>query len=483
MNKIRENISKNKMEYLIIFLLLLCLVGIFSLNRYAIDTYFFEAFGMKNNAINPYYHDGRLFMTAFLYICDFLKLSYRLEKLLSWTLAFTSLFFAIIIFYNILKKYNKNNILNIILSVCVVFNPFVIEFFMFPEYTGIMCLSLLFVFIGIYFICKYFDNKKKYNLILALSSSIFSTLCYQGTLSLIFIIPLILVLKDTKNFKDFFQKILTIGIIFSISALSIALITKFLGASRLASHINVIKIVKNIINGVGGLLTTTYKILPNYFLLIFFGISLILCFIALPKKVNTITFLLLNIVCLFIVPALPHMFTSYVWMVPRSNIGYGLLAVFPILFYILYAKVKKYVNYVFICLMCLLLLWQWHSSLSFANSQIINNELNTEEALKIGNYINNYEQEFNIKINKIKTYNDKGVTYVYPFLKSAGDMNVRAFGYIWAYRAVLNNKLARFFEEGDNNKEYKLYCQNNNWSTFDVEQLKIIDDTIHICIY
>ena len=479
MKKIKENIIKNKTEYLIIFLILFALIGIFSLNRYALDTYFTESFGMKYNAFNPYFHDGRLFMTAFLLICDFLKLSYAMEKLLSWALALGSLFISAIIIYNLLNKYKQNKILNILLSICLVANPFVIEFFMFPEYTGIMCLSILFISISIAAMVNFWQNNDKRLILLAFLTSMFSVLCYQGPMSLLFIIPLIFVLKDSKNFKDFAKRIILVGLVFLAAAATTAIITKVLGATRVATHINLLVTFKKIINGVFILLSSTYKIFPPYWFLIAFVISLVFCIVGINKKTNIILFLILSIIALFIVPALPHLFTSYVWMVPRSNIGYGIIVALPILFYLIYGQEKKYINYIFISLMSVLLLWQWHSSLSFAKSQIENNILNTQESMEINKFIDNS----NNNINKVVVYYDKEPTYVYYFSKSAGDMNARAFGYDWSYRAALITKTGKFFEEGNKNKKYEKYCHDNNWESFNLEQLKIIDDTIHICIY
>ncbi len=480
MKFLKANLKKYKYHYLIIFLILLTLFGVFSLNRYAIDTYFFESFGMKYNAINPYFHDGRLFMTGFLYLMDFFKFSYATEKILSWVLALGSLFLSAIIMFNLLNKNSKNKMINILLSVCLVANPFIIEFFMFPEYSGIMCLSVLFIFISIASIINFWENKSKSLILIAIIAAIFSVLCYQGALSMLFIIPLIFAFKDCDNFKNFVQRVIITGVIFIIAAGTIAIITKLLGATRLANHINLLGSIKSLIKGIRLLLTSTYKILPSYMLIGAFCISLVFCLIGVKKKFNFIIFLILAMISLLAVPALPHLFTSYIWMVPRSNIGYGILGVFPILFYLLYGQDKKYINYIFIGIMSILLIFQWHSGLSFAQSQIENNELNTQEAQNINKYIQD-NKEYNVY--KLKTYSDKNPTYTYYSLKTAGDMNVRAFGYEWAYRAALNTKSSISFEEGDTNKEYEKYCSHKNWDSFDTEQLKIINDTIYICIY
>ena len=71
MNNLKKNIKENKYIYLIMFFIIFSIFGFFAIDRFATDTYYFQAFGMANNAVDPYLHDGRLIMTLFLYVLDF----------------------------------------------------------------------------------------------------------------------------------------------------------------------------------------------------------------------------------------------------------------------------------------------------------------------------------------------------------------------------------------------------------------------------
>ena len=356
MNKIINNILKYKYTYLIIFLTLLIMFGIFSIDRYALDTYFYESNGMRYNAINPYFYNGRIFMTIFLYILSILNVSFSLGKLLSWLLAFISLYISTILCFNILSKYKKSNIINVLLSICLVANPFIIEYFMFPEYTGIMCLGILFTFISIFTIDYYFQKSNKIALAFAILAAMCSVMCYQGGISLLFIIPLLFIFKDSKTLKEFLKKLLIVCLVFGIAALTTAILSKILGAERLGNNFNFIKSIKEALKGSGILLTTTYQTLPKYLLIIIAIICSVGTLVTIEKKPKTILFYVLCILSLLIVPVIPHFFAAYIWLVPRSCLGYGLLAAISILFYLIYNKNNKYVNGIYILSMLTIIL-------------------------------------------------------------------------------------------------------------------------------
>ncbi len=483
MNKIRENILGNKKEYFIIFLILFSLVSFFIVDRYALDTYFYESTGMRYNAVYPYFHDGRLFMSAFLYSLSYLHISFATGKLISWLLAFISLFISIVLAYNMLLKYKKKKIITILISCCLVVNPFIIEYFMFPEFTGIMCLGVLFTFLCIYCLNNYFSSNKKKLLLVAFASSMCSVMCYQGAISLLFIIPFLFLLKDSKSFKKVIKRFSIVCLIFLAAALTTFALTKILGASRLGSSVNFISSFKGILKGLKILLLECYMTLPKYMLVIMAGITFVLTLITLKNYSNKLIFYILCILALLIVPALPHFFASYIWMVPRSNLGYGLLAVYPIVFYALYNKESKIVDVIFLSCMVVLLVSQTICAINYVKGAISNDTLNYFEAKKVSQEIEKYEKDNNISVNKIVVYYDASPTYVYENVKSAGDMNPRAFGYKWSYRAAINTRLNRTLIDGVSDKTIENYCKSKDWQSFDDEQIKFVNNTLHVCIY
>ena len=179
---------------------------------------------------------------------------------------------------------------------------------------------------------------------------------------------------------------------------------------------------------------------------------------------------------------MPHFFVSSPWLIPRSNIGYGVLIVFPILYYCLYAKSSNIFNYLFTGIIVITLLFMYKSSLNLVHNEIQNEVLNTIESKKIIASIDEYQQNKQ-KINKIVTYSDLNPTYSYPNIIAEGDINVRPLAYDWALKSTLTFNSGTSFNEGKQNKEIKDYCQKNDWDSFSLDQLKYEGDTLYVCIY
>ena len=484
MNKLLNNVKKNYLIYLIIGLMLFGLTSIFIIDRYAPDTYFFENVGAKFNAVDPYLHNGRVLMSAFLWLVSVLNLSAKCIKLVSWIIGFISLWLACIIMFNLIRKYRKNTILNILVSVCTVFNPFVMEYFMFPEFTGIMCLGIFFTFLSVKFLINYFNDSRAFYIVSAILFAILSILCYQGGISLLVIMPLIWILERKDTVLGYLKKLILACIPFCIAALFTAILSKLLGISRLSTHFVLKDKLLLIKNGVINLLTTTFAILPNYLLVILFVLALLLCIIICRKNYKK-AFVLLAICILatFISSCVPHIFSSYVWVVPRSTIGLGLLFIIPIIIGLIYSRDIVLVNNLFIIMLAIMFIFQITGNISLAKSQIINDNNALLEARQIANLVDVYESNEHKTIKEIRAYYDQATKYNYSGVKSVGDMNIRVYAIDWAFIDAYSIHTGRKYKKAPNNDEVKEYCGNNNWDYFSQEQLMFKDDKLFVCIY
>ncbi len=488
LDKLKTNFKKNKNIYLVLFIITLAFTIIFAQDRYAADTYYMESFGLKNNAINPYLHDGRFVMTLFLYIISYLPISMYKVKLISFILAFISLFISEIIIYNILCKYKKDKIVNIIASIMLILSIFVVELFYFTEYTGVTTFSILLIVISTNFLLKYFETKNKKNLIMVFIPSIITAFCYQGTISLLIILPILFVLKYSKNLKEFIINNIIIAFNYALPSITTLIVSKIAGATRISGEVNLKESFIKIIEGTKNLLITSALIIPNYVYITIFGILiLILIFIMYNKKseIYKYLFLIYIILAVIIVPIVPYFIvnTNNIWMVPRSTIGLGLLIVIPLAFYIVYIKENKKYNTAFIFITSIYLIIELIGWNTIVVNQIKNNGLEKYETDYIIRKINKYETENNEKIKKLVMYPDKGMVYNYPNVKMTGDMNARNVMIDWSFKPALSMYLGRSITDGDDNKKIKEYCSKNNWDNIADEQFKFVDDTLYICKY
>lgn len=488
LDNLKINLKNNKNIYLILFTITLAFTLIFIQDRYAADTYYMESYGLKNNAINPYLHDGRFVMTLFLYVLSYLPISMYKVKLISFIFAFINLFISEIIIYNILNKFKKDKILNIIASVMIILSIFVVELFYFTEYTGVTCFSILLITISTKFLLKYFEKKNKKNLIMVFIPSIITAFCYQGTISLLVIFPILFVLKYSKNIKEFIINNIIIAFNYALPSITTLIVSKIAGATRISGEVILKESFVKILEGTKKLLITSALLIPNYMYLIIFGILLLfLIYIMYKKKceIHKYLFLIYIILAVIIVPIVPYFIvnTNNIWMVPRSTIGLGLLIVIPLAFYMVYIKESKKYNMIFAFITCFYLIVELIGWNTIGVNQIKNNGLEKYETDYIIRKINSYETENNKKIKKLVMYPDKGMVYNYPTVKMTGDMNARNVMIDWSFKPALEMYLGRNINDGNDNKEIKEYCLKNNWDNIDDDQFKFKDDTLYICKY
>lgn len=485
MKYITTKIKENKHELLVTFLLLLVFTGIFSLNRSAPDTYSLESYEFLFQDNLPYFKDGRFFMTIFVLILKTLNFPYRILKLCSWTLAFISLYSGILIFNGMLKKSNKRG--NILLSFLTIANIFVLEFFIFSDYSGIMCLGILFATISAKFFLDFLIEHKKKLFILSMLFSLFTAFCYQGTIALVVILPIVFTLKYSQNIKEFITNNICLMLVYAIPTFFALIIGKIIGTNRLApTDVSIFDKIDKIFKGVMSLLTSTATIIPKYIFIILLVINLLVVIVAFWKKDKKFIYYLFLFYCLLaglIVPLAPQFVIDYenIWIVPRSSVGLGIICLIPILIYYIYSKKNEKVITVLSCTMLLLAICQFRGYLLFGYHQIRNNILEEKESIKILEKFYNYEKE-NKKIKNISIYTDKNITYNYQDIKVSGDMNVRIGARPWGVKAMLFRSINRSLKDKEN-KDFERYCQNHDWTEFNNDTIKIEDDTIYICIY
>lgn len=486
MNKFITYVKKNKNELIIAFLLLLSVIGIFSLNRSAPDTYSLESYKYMNFKDKlPYFRDGRFFMTMFVLVLNKLNISYSIFKLISWILAFISLYLGIIIFNDMLKIATKKS--HILISFLTVVNIFVLEFLIFADYSGVMCLGILNAVLSARFFLQFLvSNEKKY-IPLSMLFSLFTTFCYQGVIGLVVLLPIIFIMKYSKNIKEFIKNNLLLVLVYAVPTFTALLLGKLLGTYRLTGKsVSIFKRLKEIIAQFKEILVNTGFILPKYLFIFITLIGIIIFLISITKSKNKVKNILFLIYCLIastIVPLMPEFVVDYnnIWLTPRSCVGLGIICLIPYLICIIYGDLNKKNSLIITSLMFILFICEFRGYLVMGYNQIINNTKEEEEASLILGKVYNYEKE-NKQIKNIVIYNDKNISYTYPGIKAYKDINTRVGSRDWGTRAILFRTLNRKLVSKKDSK-FKKYCQENDWNEFYDETVKIKDNTLYICIY
>lgn len=486
--KIKKNFEQHKVVYFCLLLALLVFTGGFLYNRYAVDTYYLEGYGYRNNAFSPYLNDGRLFMTLFLGVMAKLHIPFALCKLFSCLLAMGSLYLSILIFYHLLLQIQrKSKGVSAFLSFFFVVNIFIVEFFMFPEYTGIMCFSILLISMASRMMIEFFKTREKKYIGFACLFSFFTAFCYQGTLSLLVLFPIAFTLYYSKDIKTFLQNNLVIALSYLVPSITTLVVSKLLGSSRSTSHFDFSLAFQKIYAGSRHLLSTTFHILPDYFFFSFFVIMIVLVLYLLirqKEKISKYLFFIYTIIAVVIVTLAPHFLIKVenVWIVPRSNIGLGLLIVMPFLIYYLYLEKTQLATKVFVTFFVILALFQFRGWQGLLFDQIKVNAYDREEAFGIIEQIYDYEKD-DTNIQKIAIYEVENAQYQYDGVRAEGDMNVRAMCRDWTASSLISNYIGRPLVRVPFNKKMTKLCKEAKKEDIKENNIFIEKDTVYICSY
>lgn len=244
-----EGIKKKGKEYTVFVVYVACnllFYGNFILTHYAADTYFTEALGWRITTHN-YLAGGRWLMVAFLWLCEVFHIGFRLQQLMSWGIAIISISIAEMLVYKMFckvyieKEQLKNRLKRFWVAVCsfmLISNVFLLEDFVFAEYTGMMCLGILFDVLGAIYIIKCLSENKWNYYLLGIMFAILGINGHQGNFA-IFVLICILGAKDTFNSVTLFIKNnIIIGGAYLLPALFNVWENKIGGSARAASHID-----------------------------------------------------------------------------------------------------------------------------------------------------------------------------------------------------------------------------------------------------
>ena len=491
----RDNNKNNFFEkedlkyYGVVGFCLLFLFGIFFYDHLAPDTLVLYNEGYLGNG-RVYFTNGRRVMYGLLWLMDYLNVSFIIFKQISWLMGISSLFFGIIVLFKISKKYTSNNWLNIIASFMVVANVFVVEFFYFAEFTGVMCFGILMTILSASYILSYIENKDKMNFFKALICSTVAMFSYQGVMAYVVIIPVLCSFKYIKNFKEFIKNNIIIFINYLIPCLLGLLWSNVVGATRIKGEIIITKSIEKIFRHTLYLVGVTQEELPKFlylFLIAIIGVSLIIMIIKQNKKERNskLLYLIYSSLIIAFVPLLPFiiMSTDSIGINGRSAIALGAVIGFLFMFYLTTLKNNKYFNKgIIVCFIGIILLTSY-SYQKIAINTIIINKMDDIEAKRIVEMIKDYQNNNNIAIKKVGYQYDKHPIVVYPGTEYINAMTVRSMHIDWSAVNYLSYYLDQDLDLTTVTENVKEYCLTRDWDDFNKEQIIFDNDQIYICVY
>lgn len=491
-----KEILKKYHVFFIFFLLNLIFYSIFSIWHYAADSYLTEILGwMEVESI--YYAGGRWLMSAFCRLLDLFQISYAMGIRLSWMLAIFSLSGAALVVYRCLQARQERSganllfkkVWSVILAFMLISNVFVLEDFIFAEYTGIMCLGIFFDVLGAGCILRFLEQRKPVWYILGIVCGILGINGHQGSFAVLVVVCALFATDTFDSWKMFIRNNIAIGSAYVLPALANLAQTRIVGNARVSGGgTDILASVRKVTEGVYHLGISTANFLPQKFYAgwIFILIVYFLYCVILRKNKKAMLFGVYVLLIMAMGIYAPFLVTTYeaIDIVPRTVYIMG--GVIPVLLITMEIHVGwEKAGRMFLPAMAgVFLLVQYLGILRIGVGNVRAVEADFYETQFVVDRLLDYEKETGIKVRKMALYWDADVTGHAEGVVGFGAINERMLSNEWAAPFAIQCHQGFEIWQTDKSEEvYKKYFEGKDWSGMDEEQMVMIGDTLHLCSY
>lgn len=459
--------------------------------EFAVDSYATLTFSIRE-LIYQFASSGRFVVIFSGIILKILKLKSETTYLLSYILAIVCMIVSLYKLYKIIEKDIQNDILKNIIPVLIVLNAFSIELFLFIE-KGIMVFAVMMNIFAVREIKKWLENKEKRYLISTFIFMLLADFSYQGVVGIFVAISVVYILKYSKNIKEFILNNVVVALSYGIPAIIDYVLVKIVcSSSRISGNIILSKSLKKVCSNTLGMIKTTYGILPKYFLMSLIIITILLIIYQIIIKQGNIKNKALDILKLIYIIAgtilaviAPQLMqnTDSIWFVARSTYTYAALFGILVLYLCMNYQINKNSRLIIIILSVVLLVVQFYRFNIIETDRYKVNAIDYEITRKICEQIDEYEKQSGNKITKIAIYADESLDFTYSGIFATGDTNVKSYFKDWSIQYIIRYYSGRYLTITDMNPEIQKEFEQENWTSFENEQLIFEGDTLHLCRY
>ena len=486
--------KKNIIIYLCIVLIASMMCFPYLTMHYSTDNYTIIGDGYNKYAINTFLNAGRIFSSVITLLAGCINLPINIfVQVLFYIGILISCLCVMEIRECIIKikpeKSFKDMILVIGISFCIIFNFMYLENMYFAE-IPIMAL-------GIFWFIKSSEKliEEKYGQ--SLLYLILGELCYQGTINFFITFTFILlIIKNKKINKELIRKMIVAGFFCIIAVIINIIQIKICGKifnleqDRLGSLASIPQNIIYILLNIGTIIIKSSDVFPQYLFIAFLLCTYVIVFVydLVKIKENSDIF---NVLMLIIVAVISSVAIN---IISLSSFGLGRMvfsvgALIGVIFMYLYCSTEifkntKIVKYILICDIILYIMINMinYTYLMFSNKKA--NELDKKEALKVNEYMLEYEQNNNIEIKNIAITYDKNVTWCYNELKHKSLYTHRALMIWWCNVDTINYYTNRNLQKVQMKAEiYDTYFKDKDWDKLEKEQFVFEGDTMYYCVY
>ena len=486
--------KKNIIIYLCIVIIASMMCLPYMTMHYSTDDYTIIGDGYNKYAIDTFLNAGRIFSSGITLLAGYINLPINIfVQVLFYIGILISCLCVMEIRKCIIKikpeKSFKDMILVIGISFCIIFNFMYLENMYFVE-IPIMAMGIL-LFI------KASENLTEEKYAKSLLYLILGELCYQGTINFFITFTFILlIIKNKKINKELITKMLVaaffciIAVIINIVQIKICGKIFNLEQDRLGSLASIPTNIIYIILNISTIITKSSDLFPQYLFIAFLLCTYVITFIYDLVKIKEYSNIF-NVLMLIIVSIISSVAIN---IISLSSFGLGRMvfsvgALIGLIFMYLYCstdifkntKILKYIL-IFDIILYIMINIINYTYLMYSNKKA--NELDKQEALKVNEYMLEYEQNNNIEIKNIAIAYDKNVTWCYNELKHKSLYTHRALMIWWCNVDTINYYTNRNLQKVQMEHEiYNTYFRDKDWNKLEKEQFIFEGDTMYYCVY
>lgn len=474
--------------YILILAIVFVIFMQFSFVHFGLDSYAVRNLDAKEHA-SIYFASGRITMSLFILITDFLNIDFIAMMRISYIIAILSLTTSIYLINQHLIKRQIARYTSLMIAFTLILSPFVIELFFFPEYTGMSTFSIYAATASSLKLHEYFETKQQKTLYISTGLFILAACSYQSSAA--YFIILFSLWQYTSKFK--LSRYL---IAFSVYAIGVGvslIFVKLANSTRIASaSANVSKIdrLQEMFQEITKIVNSGIFVFDP----LFYKVSLLALFVIAIMSIlkNKVKGRMFNFILLIgfttVLSLAPHLVTTGFEMPPRTILGFGMLhaVLFAIIIFENQHALLIKIATLIIIVLSIFQMYYWQR-ITTTHFQV--NIMDRYEVQAITQAIHKYEKSSGNTVRYVIFLDDHKMRKTYRDINRFGGGNIRIGFVDWALIPAIENELHRKLFLGissidkDMQDEKEQYCLNNDWDWFDDMQLSFENNTVFICRY
>jgi hypothetical protein len=503
MHQVYKNVVNfiRRLDLLLFLGILFCEFSIFHLffyTRYNADTYTVQTNQMA--AIAQHSSQGRLGFTFVDKIFEWLGLNTVTNQFIEEFISILCIVIATYLLTKLCLKITKQpkesstlakiNRIGLVASVLLITsNIYVADMMSFPEVSAGFGLSLLFLVLSL----TIFVNARQFkNYILSGFLLLISVFFYQTWSALFFPLCLVFIFIKKSDKWQKLREILYSGGIYTFAVAGDIFYIKYIHpllfdyVDQRAALGNIANNFRVILKSQENVWVNSFSLIGKYIFLVIIVLGILSFVLTRIRERNWWKVVIFPAICgsIMVLGFLPHLFTSDIWITPRSIVAIGALpGVILLTYYLLKPKQSLKILEGFVFIISVLFLFLTLTTINkIASDQSTTNELDRGEFVSLYKQITEYEMS-HAPIKQILYKLDKTPHWCHSNLMCTPG-NARALTQTWAIKPLFKIVSKRdFIVNQMSDADYKKYFADENFGDFDPDsQIKFNNDRAYIAI-